>query len=119
MSTASRSGTRANSTSCEPSAAPIVKTSAGRPKLFVPSAIRGSSNGPRLPETGKVDTFVVVHYAAVAAFQPDLPYVVAHIAIDGTDGQVQIIGNVIGCPWQEVKVGYGGKGQCSKMSRRK
>jgi uncharacterized OB-fold protein len=47
----------------------------------------------------------VVHYAAVAAFQPDLPYVIAHIAIDGTEGRVQLISNVIGCPWEDVKVG--------------
>lgn len=46
-----------------------------------------------------------LRYAAVTAFQPDLPHVVAHLAIGGTDGRVQLVSNVIGCPWKDVKVG--------------
>ena len=75
------------------------------PQAFCPECYSWKFEWARLAETGKVETFVVVHYAAVAAFQPDLPYVVAHIAIDGTDGKVQVIGNVIGCRWEDVKVG--------------
>jgi uncharacterized OB-fold protein len=48
---------------------------------------------------------VVVHYVAIAAFLPDVPYVIAHITIDGTDERVRLVSNVIGCFWQEVKVG--------------
>lgn len=59
----------------------------------------------RPPQTGKIETFVVARYTAVTAFQPDLPHVVAHLAIGGTDGRVQLVSNVIGCPWKDVKVG--------------
>jgi hypothetical protein len=48
---------------------------------------------------------VVVHYVSIPAFQDDVPYVVAHITLDGTDNRVTMISNVIECPWQEVKVG--------------
>jgi uncharacterized protein len=75
------------------------------PQAFCPECYSWNFEWTRLPQTGKVETFVVVHYAAVAAFQPDIPYVIAHIAIDGTDGRVHIVSNVIGCPWEEVTVG--------------
>ena len=75
------------------------------PQAFCPECYSWKFDWTRLPETGEVTTFVVVHYAAVTAFQPDLPYVVAHIAIDGTDGHVELVSNVIGCSWQDVKVG--------------
>jgi hypothetical protein len=48
---------------------------------------------------------VVVHYVGIAAFLPDVPYVIAHITIDGTEERVRLVSNVIGCSWQEVKVG--------------
>ncbi len=75
------------------------------PQGFCPECYSWEYEWSRLPQTGKVVTFVVVHYAAVAAFQPDLPYVVAHIAVDDADGRVQLISNIIGCPWEDVKVG--------------
>lgn len=75
------------------------------PQAFCPECNSWNFEWTLLAETGKVATFVVVHYAAVTAFQPDLPYVVTHIAIDGTDGRVELVSNLIGCPWQEVKVG--------------
>jgi uncharacterized OB-fold protein len=59
----------------------------------------------KLPDTGKVYSFVVPHYVSVPAFQPDAPYVIAHITIDGTDERVRITSNVIDIPWEEVKVG--------------
>lgn len=59
----------------------------------------------KLPETGKLYSYVVVHYVAVPAFADDVPYVVAHITIDGTDDRVRITSNVVGCPWEEVRVG--------------
>ena len=75
------------------------------PQAFCPECYSWNFAWTRLAETGKVATFVVVHYAAITAFQPDLPYVVAHIVIDGTGGRVEIVSNVIGCPWQDVTVG--------------
>ena len=59
----------------------------------------------KLGETGTVYSFVVVHYVSIPAFQDDVPYVVAHITLDGTADQVRMISNVIECPWQEVRVG--------------
>jgi uncharacterized OB-fold protein len=59
----------------------------------------------KLAETGTVASFVVVHYVSIAAFQEDVPYVVAHITLDGTDELITMISNVIGCPWQQVRVG--------------
>ncbi len=59
----------------------------------------------RLPETGEVYSFVVVHYVSLPAFAADVPYVIAQIKIDNTDGQVILTSNVIACPWEEVKVG--------------
>jgi uncharacterized protein len=58
-----------------------------------------------LPGTGVVSTFVVVHYSAIPAFRDELPYVVADITLDGTDGRVRLMSNVIDCSWEEVKVG--------------
>lgn len=75
------------------------------PQPFCPHCYSWDYAWNKLRETGRVTTFVVVHYAAVSAFQPDLPYVVAHIMIDGTNDHVEICSNVIGCPWEEVKVG--------------
>jgi uncharacterized protein len=54
---------------------------------------------------GRVYSFVVPHHVTVPAFQPDAPYVIAHITIDGTDDCVRITSNVIDCPWEDVKVG--------------
>ena len=46
-----------------------------------------------------------MHYVSIAAFQEDVPYVVAHITLDGTEQQITMISNVIECPWEQVRVG--------------
>jgi uncharacterized OB-fold protein len=58
-----------------------------------------------LPGTGWVASYVVVHYSAAPAFAAELPYVVATIALDGTDGVVRLTSNVVGCPPDAVRVG--------------
>jgi uncharacterized protein len=75
------------------------------PQPFCPECYGWEFTWTKLSGTGTVYSFVVVHYAAVAPFQPDLPYVIAHIAIDGTNERVRLVSNVIDCPWQEVRVG--------------
>jgi hypothetical protein len=75
------------------------------PQAFCPECYSWDFAWTTLSDTGTVTSFVVVHYAAVAAFQPDLPYVIAHITIDGTNERVRLVSNVIDCPWQEVRVG--------------
>ncbi len=50
-----------------------------------------------LPGTGTIRSFVVVHRAFDKAFDDKVPYVVAHIALDGADGVI-IIGNLAAAP---------------------
>ncbi len=59
----------------------------------------------KLGETGTVYSFVVVHYVSIPAFQDDVPYVVAHITIDGTDRSDNDDQQRDRMPWQEVRVG--------------
>ncbi len=82
-----------------------MENSAGRPKLSARIAILGNSHWTKLGETGTVYSFVVVHYVSIPAFEGDVPYVVAHITLDGTEDQITMISNVIQCPWQEVRIG--------------
>lgn len=75
------------------------------PQAFCPHCYSWKFSWTKLQETGTVYSFVVVHYVSIPAFQDDVPYVVAHIRIDGTDEQVTMISNVIGCPWENVRIG--------------
>lgn len=75
------------------------------PQAFCPKCYSWDFEWTKLGETGTVYSFVVVHYVSIAAFQGDVPYVVAHITVDGTDERVRLTSNVIGCPWQDVRVG--------------
>ena len=58
-----------------------------------------------LPGSGKVYSYVVVHYSAVPVFAAEMPYVVAQITLDGTDEAVRLVSNIVDCPWEEVRVG--------------
>ena len=55
--------------------------------------------------TGTVYSYVVVHHVTVPAFADDVPYVIAQVTLDGTDGEVRMTTNIIDCPWNEVQVG--------------
>src|SRR5438874_11406719 len=59
----------------------------------------------KLAGTGEVYSYVVVQYSAVPVFAAEMPYVVARITLDGTDGAVRLTSNVVGCPPDEVRVG--------------
>lgn len=54
---------------------------------------------------GSVHTFVVAHRTFHPGFREDVPYVIAHVTMDGTEDRVTIVSNLVGCPWEEVKVG--------------
>jgi hypothetical protein len=54
---------------------------------------------------GRVHSFVVVYYSASPVFAAEIPYVVAHITMDGTDGAVRLISNIVDCPSEKVWVG--------------
>ena len=84
-------------------------TSCGRfrwpPQGFCPSCYSWEHEWTRLSGLGAVKSFSVVHHSAVPSFRESLPYVVAVIELDGTDDRVNIMSNVVGCPWADVKVG--------------
>lgn len=75
------------------------------PQAFCPHCYSWNFDWTKLGENGVVTSFVIVHYVSIPAFQEDVPYVVAHITLDGTDEQITMISNVIGCPTQDVRVG--------------
>jgi uncharacterized OB-fold protein len=75
------------------------------PQAFCPHCYSWNFSWTTLQKTGMVISFVVVHYVSIPACQDDVPYVVAHITIDGTEDQVIMISNVIGCASEEVRVG--------------
>ena len=84
-------------------------TSCGRfrwpPQGFCPSCYSWEHEWSQLSGLGTVKSFSVVHHSAVPSFKDSLPYVVAVIALEGTDDHVDIVSNVVGCPWEDIKVG--------------
>ena len=58
-----------------------------------------------LAGTGDVYSFVVMHHVTSPAFAEDAPYVVANITLDGTDGDVRILSNIVDHPYDQVEVG--------------
>ena len=84
-------------------------TSCGRfrwpPQGFCPSCYSWDHEWAQLSGRGTVRSFSVVHHSAVPSFKDDLPYVVAVIALEGTDDHADISSNIVGCPWEDVKVG--------------
>lgn len=75
------------------------------PQGFCPSCYSWEHEWALLSGHGTVKSFSVVHHSAVPSFKEDLPYVVAVIALEGTDDHVDIASNIVGCPWEDVKVG--------------
>ena len=75
------------------------------PQGVCPSCYSWDYEWAKLSETGRVVSFVVVHYVSVPAFAEDVPYPIANVAIDGTDDHVQFTSNLLGVPWEDVKVG--------------
>jgi uncharacterized OB-fold protein len=58
----------------------------------------------RLPGTGIINSFIVVHQP-IGPFASDVPYVMARIVLDGTDGHAIVSSIVADCPWERVRVG--------------
>jgi uncharacterized OB-fold protein len=74
------------------------------PMEFCPWCHHHGGDWVALPGTGTVRSFVVVHRAFDPAFDDRVPYVVAHIALDGADS-VTIVANVVGHSADAVAVG--------------
>ena len=75
------------------------------PHGICPACSSWDSEWVKLPETGRVCSFSVVHHVTAPAFAADVPYVVANITIDETAGRVRLMSNVVGCRWEDVRVG--------------
>ena len=75
------------------------------PQPFCPACYSWEHTWTPLAGRGTVTAFSVVHHSSSPSFKDDLPYVVALITLDGTDGHVAITSNVVGCPWELVQVG--------------
>jgi uncharacterized OB-fold protein len=71
---------------------------------FCPWCHRQGGDWVTLAGTGVVRSFVVVHRAFDPAFEDNVPYVVAHVALDGAP-EVTIIGNVVVDPVDAIAVG--------------
>jgi len=58
-----------------------------------------------LPRTGLIRSFVVPHRAVNPAFAAEVPYVVAHVAIDATNERVVLVSRLHVADWRQVAVG--------------
>lgn len=54
---------------------------------------------------GVIESYVVVHRSFHRGFDNEIPYVIADIALDGTDEKVVVLFNVVGIDWEKVHVG--------------
>jgi len=75
------------------------------PRAYCPSCCSPDHEWARLSGHGTIYSFSVVHHAVVPAFKDEVPYVVALISLEGAGERVQLLSNVIGCPWEDVQVG--------------
>ena len=75
------------------------------PQEFCPSCYSWEYQWTALPGRGAVTSFSVVHHSVAPGFREEIPYVVAVITLDGTDGHVSIASNIVDCPWEKVQVG--------------
>lgn len=75
------------------------------PRTFCPACYSSEYEWAALSGRGTVSSFSVVHHVASPAFKGDVPYVVAVIALEGCAGHVELVSNVIDCPWEQVRVG--------------
>jgi uncharacterized OB-fold protein len=58
----------------------------------------------KLPGTGTINSYVVVHQP-IGAFASDVPYVLARIVLDGTGDHANVSSSVADCPWERIRVG--------------
>lgn len=75
------------------------------PSAVCPDCYSRDSEWQPLSGRGHIHTFVVAHRAFHKGFADEVPYVIVHVRLDGTDDNVTMISNLIGVPWEQVKVG--------------
>jgi uncharacterized OB-fold protein len=74
------------------------------PMEYCPWCHTHGGNWVALPGTGTVTSFIIAHRAFDPAFEDRVPYIVAHVALDGAD-EVTIISNVSIEPVEAISVG--------------
>jgi uncharacterized protein len=74
------------------------------PQGFCPHCYSWDFTWDTLPETGFVQSYVVIHQAP-PAFANEAPYPVARVVIDDTDERVILTANLIDIEWTQVRVG--------------
>jgi uncharacterized protein len=58
----------------------------------------------KLDGTGVVYSFVIIHHSTHPVFATEMPYVVAQVTVDGTEGAVRLTTNILDCPPEKVEV---------------
>jgi uncharacterized protein len=74
------------------------------PQGFCPHCYSWDFTWDTLRQTGRVQSYVVIHQAP-PAFANEAPYAVARVVIDDTDDAVVLTTSLVDTPWEEVKVG--------------
>jgi uncharacterized protein len=74
------------------------------PQGFCPHCYSWDFTWDTLRQTGRVQSYVVIHQAP-PAFANEAPYAVARVAIDDTEERVILTANVIDIEWTQVRVG--------------
>src|SRR5689334_20688610 len=75
------------------------------PQGFCPHCWSWEATWIKLPETGTVVSYVVVHQATNPVFAADVPYAVVQVQLDAPAEVVTLTANLVDLPWQDVKVG--------------
>lgn len=75
------------------------------PRQLCPHCHSWDSEWLRVAGTGVIESYVVVHHVYDPSFADDTPYVLAHITLDGTNDQIEMLSTVVDWPWEDVKVG--------------
>ena len=75
------------------------------PRGLCPACLSWATEWADLAGTGRVESFVVIFQPTSEVFAADAPYVIARVLADGTGDRVRIAANVVGCDWEQVRVG--------------
>jgi uncharacterized OB-fold protein len=74
------------------------------PQGFCPHCYSWDFTWDTLRQTGRVQSYVVIHQAP-PAFANEAPYAVARVVIDDTEERVILTANIIDIEWTQVRVG--------------
>src|SRR4051812_25961562 len=67
------------------------------PAGICPNCHRWDHTWEKLSNQGTVMSFVIVHRSSAEGFAKDVPYIIAKVTIDDTDGNVTITSNIVDC----------------------